>query len=851
MAVAYPTDKHVVHEETGKGLEVYSIWTAISNGKMPSNKQLRGLGSSLTDGAKSVAKERQKKISDPARKFFSDFSKLIDNSFNVFAKKNEGDLLQNAIYELSQAEGSTNVNEVWNDITEDMQSQDFSTEDLKQLFLLIFNNGKLRTLLQNAIALLGQQTTNVASKKLNEQDGKKSDNLRNGVNKVKQNMRNGASARDQAREQGSKAKDKIKNDPDAQKAKEETKQKLQDLYEEFKSVAVDLQGDPKYQHPVRSLLNLIDKFIDKLSEQSGNVTADTNEHYDRAMQYLKQLVENILNRSLDNLIDTLKQVQHDAENDEELKDWLESTRQFVRKVLLKKGYAKSDASDKEFNKLRDKGDELLNGRYKKRWQQLSSEVKKISDSASSDKDVKQLFSNYKNIYGDLIKREGGQISLKTSMCLEILRLGVPVILEKMQYFPIPRLEIEQPDFDVVLENLNLQTANVLPKLAEFRNNNFVRFSPYANITSFRENMINVHLSNIQCDLKDVNYYIKRKQGFPTFTDLGVVDLLIGKQGMVVNLTLSSFSNTMFENELPDSFFKVEDVKVDIHHIKLKIRKSRHRLLLAFLKPSLMTYVRSTVARSMELSIRHAFEQVDREWYEIHKEAKSEIEKDSSKPTEDQESKLKVYGRVAYSRISNLHKSSKEKGKDSQVRVALHKENTALNNIVLPSGNLQRSEEKRRAALSGSTWHSPAFNIFGVDDSEDSDSPWATDRGSRLYQRTKGSVKSRESRLKKEKHKNRPASKGTYTTYTSSEERQRSTEDPLSHDTLSRTILNDQIVKGNVTEIPLPPLAVNEKRASVAVSSIPSFGDDQHDIELLNSTDPRKNRILYNQPPAVA
>ncbi|WBW73926.1 DUF4449 family conserved protein, involved in cell-cell communication [Schizosaccharomyces osmophilus] len=832
MSVAYPTNEGVQDEHTHKGLHLFAIWEALSSGKMPNNQQLGGLFSAISEGSQSIAQDVKRNMSKDARDFFSHFSEIVDDSYTLLNKKNRGDLLQNAVYELTQSKASTNAPDVWNDVTENVDGQGLNREDLKQFFILFFNNSHLREILRDVLALFGRQGSKLTQQKFNQldpQQGKigQKDSSRtqkhDGVNSS--TFSTGKQRGKQLDGQPSKTNQAF-NDPQTRQVREETSSELRKIMDQLKHLVVDLQQDRAYQHPLQSLLGLVERFVHELGDKQGKLQVETNDHTERSLRYLRELAENVVNHSLQPLNNIFKRFYQSAQEDGEFKQWFQDCYAYLRKFVLKKGYAVTQAATDEYNELYDRGRGFMKGRYKHHWDELCSESKSITDSAASDKSYRYLGDDGKRLYNTLVEHKGGETSLKKNLIYEILQLSIPVILTRIQYFPIPRLEIEQPAFDIVLENLNLQTINILPKIAEFRNNNLMRFSPYGNVSSIQDHLVHLHLAHIQTDLKNVNYYIRRKQGFPKFVDQGIVDLAIRKQGMVVDLALSATPKTP-NRELPGSFFRLDHVKVDVHNIKLKLRKSRHKALLNFLKPSMMTYIRKTVARSLELSIRRTVEQLDRQCYEIHREAQNELERQSSKPTREQDSRTKVYGKTVYNKMSAMQQRSQSSGSNQKVRVALHEQNSELSNIVLPSHNLEEGESLRRSALSGSTWHSPIYDSLGA-------MGGASAAGvSRRSQRSKKS--------KRTSSKNRPP-----TARTLNEEQQ-----PSANDSLNQTILSDQMALGNVTEIPLPPNA-NTKRHSLTEHSIGSFGDEQRSPEVLfRHTDaPNRKHDAFKHQTAV-
>ena len=92
--------------------------------------------------------------------------------------------------------------------------------------------------------------------------------------------------------------------------------------------------------------------------------------------------------------------------------------------------------------------------------------------------------------------------------------------------------------DAVVENLVIESENLMPNILEIHADSFFRFGR-KKIHNRKFYRFSVHVSQIQCDLKDVAYYIKKKQGFPSITDTGVMDLFLGGHGLSFDMKLAT------------------------------------------------------------------------------------------------------------------------------------------------------------------------------------------------------------------------------------------------------------------------------------------------------------------------
>ncbi|TKA56236.1 hypothetical protein B0A53_01526 [Rhodotorula sp. CCFEE 5036] len=87
------------------------------------------------------------------------------------------------------------------------------------------------------------------------------------------------------------------------------------------------------------------------------------------------------------------------------------------------------------------------------------------------------------------------------------------------------------DVDLVVENLTLETANLLPNIFEIEARNYFKLSQFDQLGDVSKHSFWVSFSQVQCDLKDVAFYIKKKTGFPKITDSGYADVFLGGKGL--------------------------------------------------------------------------------------------------------------------------------------------------------------------------------------------------------------------------------------------------------------------------------------------------------------------------------
>jgi hypothetical protein len=306
------------------------------------------------------------------------------------------------------------------------------------------------------------------------------------------------------------------------------------------------------------------------------------------------------------------------------------------------------------------------------------------------------------------------VAFKPHLLKDITDVILPGFFENVRYIPIPRIEYSDPMIDAVVENLVIEGDNLAPNVLEFGSDNYWRWGR-KKITSKSKNKMMLSVSGVQMDLRDVSYYVKRKHGFPSVTDKGVMDVFMGGSGF-------SFKVEM-ETADPDDkihYFKINKVSTDIKNLSIKVKKSNHKLLFTMFKPLLLKVMRPVIQRVLEKQIKDSVNQLDAYIYDIKSEADRAAEEAKRNP--DPEHLQNMYQRYATAVNKRVMqgKQKKEKlqerAKDTHVNMAVTQHDSMFKNISLPGGISTKATEYKELAAKGDKWESPVFSIGSAKES---------------------------------------------------------------------------------------------------------------------------------------
>lgn len=420
---------------------------------------------------------------------------------------------------------------------------------------------------------------------------------------------------------------------------------------------------------------------------------------------LKTLIERFANfTSLDDLFDSLNQLYRDADRDPELKGWFRHMDTYIRKCLREQGYILQDDATREWDRLYDQGQFLFRDRYRDHTDHLVDEIQFMADQFDKDPQNKAFADSMQKLFLDLGRDEDGNPTFKPHLIKDLTEVIIPGIFENTRYVPIPRIEVSDPMVDVVVENLVIESDNLFPNALEFGSDNYWRYGRKS-IKNHRENKVMIAGSGIQMDLRDVAYYLKKKQGFPSITDKGVMDIILAGDGFSFKVAARNATKATDRTH----FLKVDKVDVTISNLAIKIKKSNHKLLFTIAKSLLLKVMKPAIQKAIEKAIKDNIEKADAYAYSIYRE----VQRGKEAAKQDPENAVNIYQRYVNAfqqKATEKKKKAENVAKKTDVNIAMTKEDSMFKDISLPGGISTKATEYRELARKGDRWESPIFGI---------------------------------------------------------------------------------------------------------------------------------------------
>jgi hypothetical protein len=423
--------------------------------------------------------------------------------------------------------------------------------------------------------------------------------------------------------------------------------KRRQILEDLRELFAQLAGNEQFSRTLRDFYTVLLKMRQNVTAavaapQESTVLADElryDANFRAAQDELLLILERLSGTpgvSLTPLITNLRKVRQEARTDYELRDFLGDWRAYLKRCTSSTDSQKYLDSDEymrrgEFLLKRTEGYFSSSGDYRSHLDEAYDAFNDYIDGLKSDKLTRDLGRHVnKLVREDLIGIGRGEpLSLRTMLTssallrpdlLNDVRYHIlPRILQSMQSIPLPRIEVVTGGTVLVLEDLIIPSEALVPLQMEILTSSHVTMNPKSRL--FRRSTtpakppsarvegvqggVQLKLSSIAGQVRNVRFTMDRHEGWPRFNDQGLADLRIGGRGLSILIDLATHpaSEITGRSDLRSSILPAaliaHHVHVRIDKLSLNLHDSLHDSIYRVFNP----IVSSVVKRNMERAIR--------------------------------------------------------------------------------------------------------------------------------------------------------------------------------------------------------------------------------------------------------
>ncbi|KAM5354028.1 hypothetical protein ACJ41O_000678 [Fusarium nematophilum] len=596
-------------------LHTYQMLRAISKGYMPSNEQviihLRTLLS-----AQILNPERQD-LSPAGRALVKSIKIWLTQFVEVLQHKNANDQIQDFIWYLTKARLDVDVAHIGQRAARArVQADAVATyKSLQTVGSLLLTNSDFRVFLSDlgtvgrevlrdtafTLSDVSKQAGEAIGPSKEEQDALKEANGNGKSHAVPSNQ----DLKDDLADVSETVKDSaiVVADEAGQSIREHAQSEEGDaLAQRLKQTVLNLRKRTDYKESVSTLSLLIRRYLLAYSHVAAEtvqaVEEDTqpNLEADRAVHNFCLLITSLGDSQCwDDVKRSFAAVVEDGRTDPNFDELVRQIGNMVQDMLSDPDFF--DNADERFRRLRKQSNELTaKSSIRDDLDALLTSLHSALRSVLDDQDIKKLVRTTERI-ANLVSPAGQYAN--GELVTDSVNIFVPLLVQAIQYIPIPRVEVAAPAIDLLLENLILEpgrtvnSSSFLPFKLNISTYNDIEVRKARHGTaSTMTSMMRVTVSGLSIAADDLGYWFRLHSGLLRMVDEGIAGFHLDERGVDITLDIEIGKDRL------EQIVTLRDVGVRIHHLNYTLSKSKFACLAWILKP----LVRPIVRKALEVKI---------------------------------------------------------------------------------------------------------------------------------------------------------------------------------------------------------------------------------------------------------
>jgi hypothetical protein len=270
-----------------------------------------------------------------------------------------------------------------------------------------------------------------------------------------------------------------------------------------------------------------------------------------------------------------------------------------------------DHAEERFQDLRAKSKTLASdSSLRDDFDGLLAQLNQTFQSVLTDNDVMQLVDTT----GKLMKiLSPAHQYTNGELISDAIQVFVPLLVQAIQYVPIPRLEVATPDVDLLLENLILEpgktinNTSFLPYRLRLETYNDLdihkaRFGMTSSVTSF----VRIHVDGLSIRGEEIGYWMRAHSGIFRLADEGIASFALDERGIDVEIDVEVGKDAL------DKILTLRSVRVHVHKLNYALRQSKFAWIAWLFKPVLRPILRKTVEYAIATGISEGLQFANRE-----------------------------------------------------------------------------------------------------------------------------------------------------------------------------------------------------------------------------------------------
>jgi hypothetical protein len=309
------------------------------------------------------------------------------------------------------------------------------------------------------------------------------------------------------------------------------------------------------------------------------------------------------------LEDSFHKVLEHSRKDPEFEDLLTDVGNSLQKLLTDPDFF--DHVEEKFQELRKKSKDVgTESSLRRDIDVFFEQVQTTFMSVTQDEDIAKLIKSTLRIWGILSPKHS---MANQDLIQDSINVFVPLLVQYIQYIPIPRLEVSTPEVDILLENLIIEPGKTVNHTSflpfRFRvetYNDFelrkARFRVASKVTS----KFTIKIDGLSMRADEIGFLLRAHSGLIRMADEGIASFQLDERGIDIHLDVEIAKEKM------EQILTLRAVRVHIHKLNYSMRKSKFSLLGWLFKPLLRPIIRKVMEKQMAKGIADGIHAANRE-----------------------------------------------------------------------------------------------------------------------------------------------------------------------------------------------------------------------------------------------
>ncbi len=372
-----------------------------------------------------------------------------------------------------------------------------------------------------------------------------------------------------------------------------------------------------YKDSVSTIGLLIERYAKVYSRAVDNTIeavhedVETNKELDRAVKNVWSLLSSFGDRQAwEELERRFNKVMTHGQKDPEFEHLMGEVASSIQKMFTDPDFFKSTSDTVEV--LKEKSEGVGSGSpLKKDIESLLQQARITYDSVVEDKDVYKILRSTMNIWSILSPVHS---AANPELLVDTYSVFIPLLIQAIQYIPIPRLEVSAPEMDLLLENLILEPgrtinhSSFLPFKLNINTNNdlTIRKGRRGTIASNITTLVTMNIQGMSIRADDVGFWFRARKGLFRLMDEGIASFELDDRGIDIAIDFEVGKDRL------EKILSLRKVNVKVHHLSYKLRKSKFSCFAWVLKPFIRPIIRKVLEHQIGKAIEDGLHATNRE-----------------------------------------------------------------------------------------------------------------------------------------------------------------------------------------------------------------------------------------------